>query len=272
MGAGAGRRVGVGEGADREEGGRPGHRERAVEVAVDLRVGAGEVEREPLALDRRRDPQHESALAPPRELVLEHVLGPVGAVGERGERGAGAALGVGEDGRHARAQAVAAVALGQLGEPPLAEPVRGRLGAQVGEPLVRRAHPRGEPLEQRRARRAVGGITTPSSSSVRETAGMPPGVGPPTSAWWARLAAKPISSPATKTGEIRVMSGRWVPPRNGSLRIQASPGSCSSPSTAATAAGIEPRWTGMCSACITSSPAASNSAVEQSWRSLMLAE
>ena len=32
-----GRRVGVGEDADGEEGGRPGHRERAVEVALDLR-------------------------------------------------------------------------------------------------------------------------------------------------------------------------------------------------------------------------------------------
>ena len=31
---------------------------------------------------------------------------------------------------------------------------------------------------------------------------MPAGVGPPTSAWWARQAAKPSSSPPTKTGEI----------------------------------------------------------------------
>ena len=59
----------------------------------------------------------------------------------------------------------------------------------------------------------VGGITTPSSSRVLESAGMLPGVGPPTSAWWARQAANPVSAPRTKTGEIRVMSGRWVPPR-----------------------------------------------------------
>src|SRR3954470_13542142 len=50
------------------------------------------------------------------------------------------------------------------------------------------------------------------------------------------------------------------------------PSAWSSPSTAATDAGIAPRWTGMCSACMTISPWASKSAVEQSWRSLMLAE
>ena len=59
----------------------------------------------------------------------------------------------------------------------------------------------------------VGGITSPSWSSWVELAGMPPGVGPPTSAWWARLAANPLKVPPTKIGEIRVMSGRWVPPR-----------------------------------------------------------
>ena len=53
---------------------------------------------------------------------------------------------------------------------------------------------------------------------------MLPGSRAPTSAWWARLAANPISSPSWNSGEITVMSGRWVPPRYGSLRIQASPG------------------------------------------------
>ena len=59
----------------------------------------------------------------------------------------------------------------------------------------------------------VGGMTTPSSSSVVESAGIDPGTLPPTSAWWARLAAKPIRSPSANTGEIAVMSGRCVPPR-----------------------------------------------------------
>ncbi len=39
---------------------------------------------------------------------------------------------------------------------------------------------------------------------------------------------------------------------------------------AATLAGIDPRWTGMCSACTSSSPAGVNRAAEQSARSLML--
>ena len=47
------------------------------------------------------------------------------------------------------------------------------------------------------------------------------------------------------------MSGRCVPPRYGSLRIHASPGPGRRRSTAATASGIAPRCTGMCSACIT---------------------
>ena len=68
------------------------------------------------------------------------------------------------------------------------------------------------------------------------------------------------------------MSGRCVPPANGSLRIQASPGACSSSRTDATALGMAPRCTGMCSACITIRPPASNRAVEASRRSLMLAE
>ena len=42
--------------------------------------------------------------------------------------------------------------------------------------------------------------------------------------------------------------------------------------TAATASGIAPRWTGMCSACATMRPRSSKSAVEQSRRSLMFAE
>ena len=42
--------------------------------------------------------------------------------------------------------------------------------------------------------------------------------------------------------------------------------------TAATASGIAPRWTGMCSACAIIRPRSSNRAVEQSRRSLMFAE
>ncbi len=148
-----------------------------------------------------------------RRVVLEHVLGPVDAVGQGGQRGAGAALGVGEDLRHPGPQQLGAVALGELGEAQLADPVGGLLGAQVGEALVRRAHLAGQPLELGGAWRGSAGSRRPRRRGVLEKAGMLPGVGPPTSAWWAREAAKPNSSPAMKTGETRVMSGRWVPPR-----------------------------------------------------------
>jgi hypothetical protein len=57
-----------------------------------------------------------------------------------------------------------------------------------------------------------GAMTTPSSSSVVESDGIEPGTRPPTSAWWARAAAKPSSSPSWKTGVTTVMSGRCVPP------------------------------------------------------------
>jgi hypothetical protein len=102
---------------------------------------------------------------------------------------------------------VAPVPSGELAEAPSADPVGGFLRAQVGKPLLREAHPPSEVTQD------VGGITTPSSSKRVELAGMLPGVGPPTSAWCALQAAKPIGSSSTKTGEIRVMSGRWVPPR-----------------------------------------------------------
>ncbi len=127
-----------------------------------------------------------------------------------------------------------------------------------------------------------GEMTTPSSSRLWLSAGIEPGTRAPTSAWWARLAAKPIRHPpappvppgsaGANTGVMTVMSGRWVPPANGSLRIHETPGACCSPSTAATAAGIAPRCTGMCSACITICPSASNRAVEASRRSLMFDE
>ncbi len=90
---------------------------------------------------------------------------------------------------------------------------------------------------------------------------------PPTSAWCARDTAKPAS-----VRETSVMSGRWVPPVNGSLTAKTSPGAGSRAITAATASGIAPRCTGMCSAWAIIRPPASKSAVEQSRRSLMFDE
>ena len=90
----------------------------------------------------------------------------------------------------------------------------------------------------------VGGMTTPSSASVRESAGMLPGSLPPTSAWWARVTAKPSVGARDErdVGEVRAAGEGVVEDRRrrrGRGRARA---------TAATASGIAPRCTGMCSA------------------------
>src|SRR5579862_2735452 len=54
--------------------------------------------------------------------------------------------------------------------------------------------------------------------------------------------------------------------------MQTSPSASPRDMAAATASGIAPRCTGMCSACAIIRPRSSNSAVEQSRRSLMFAE
>ena len=101
---------------------------------------------------------------------------------------------------------------------------------------------------------------------------MEPGRIPPTSEWCARVTAYPTRASPIDTGEISVTSGRCVPPEYGSLITNTSPGAGSRDITAATASGMAPRCTGMCSACATITPFASNSAVEQSRRSLMFEE
>ena len=112
----------------------------------------------------------------------------------------------------------------------------------------------------------------PSCQRSLDPAGIDPGDIPPMSEWCARVTAYPTIAPSMSTGLTSVMSGRCVPPAYGSLRIQTSPGRASPDITAATDSGIAPRCTGMCSACAIIRPAASNSAAEQSRRSLMFEE
>ena len=59
----------------------------------------------------------------------------------------------------------------------------------------------------------TGGMRMPSWNTSVDS-GIEPGVMPPTSAWWARLAAKNDGrrSPPVKMGVTSVMSGRCVPP------------------------------------------------------------
>ena len=95
----------------------------------------------------------------------------------------------------------------------------------------------------------------PRRRGVREKAGMPPGVGPPTSAWWARLAAKPSSrSAGIENRRDQRDVGEVGAALEGVVDDPQVPGRCSRARIASTAAGIEPRCTGMCSACMTSSP------------------
>ena len=208
----------------------------------------------------------------PSAVGLEHVLGAVAAVGQRGEGGAGAALGVGEDLAHPGAQRLRPRALGAARPRRQgADPVRRLLGAEVGEALARVAHLRRQPLQRlrggagRRDHHALlveaageGGHRRPASGRRRRHGGR----------GRRRSRQLAIDEDGGDEGDVGQVGAAAV----GVVEDPVAPGCCSSPSTAATASGIEPRWTGMCSACITSSPAASKSAVEQSWRSLMLAE
>src|SRR2546422_5200593 len=76
-------------------------------------------------------------------------------------------------------------------------------------------------------------------------------------------------------GFTRVMSGRCDPPRYGSFTITWSPSPRLPPISSRSTSiviGIEPRWTGMCSACATIRPSASKSAQLASIRSLMFGE
>ena len=91
------------------------------------------------------------------------------------------------------------------------------------------------------------------------------------------LAAKKLKAPSQKIGVTTVMSGAWVPPaRYGSLHMKASPSAMSvrpySRNVASTPPASEPRCIGMCAAWAMSRPRASNSATEQSLRSLMFGE
>src|SRR3989454_1657169 len=126
-----------------------------------------------------------------------------------------------------------------------------------------------------RERNFVGEMTRPSSSRTTESAGIEPGAEPPTSAWWALLTAYPRREPRWKIGFTRVMAGRWDPPRYGSFTITWSPSARPPPISSrrtSIVTGIDPRWTGMCSACATMRPSASNKAQLASIRSLMFGE
>ena len=108
--------------------------------------------------------------------------------------------------------------------------------------------------------------TAPSSDRRVDLGGMLPGVMPPTSAWWPRLATKNMSSSPSKTGVITVKSGRCDPPAScGWLETSTSPSrSPSRPgcdqwdSWKATADCMAPRCTGRWGALATRPPSGPN--------------
>ena len=174
--------------------------------------------------------------------------------GERGEAGAHAPLGVVDRLGHRGLQAAAGV---QLAQPLDARAVGGELGAQVGAALARagasaRRAPRSPPrraaaARSRRPRRRAWSSRRASSraSGRRRRRG---GRG-----WRRSRAASPSAAKAGRdhrdVGQVGA-AAVGVVEHPGRRRARAS-----SPTTASTAAGIAPRCTGMCSACITIRPA-----------------
>ena len=161
----------------------------------------------------------------------------------------------------------------ELGDAEHADAIRGELGAQVRAALLGLAHAADDLLEgllgegTRRdddallleacgCRRA----SSPGSARRRRRGGR----------GWPRSRAGPRR--VAKAGVMTVMSGRWVPPAKGSLRIQETPGRCSS-STPPPPRRASRRGGRGCARPASPSPAsASNSAVEASRRSLMFEE
>ena len=128
------------------------------------------------------------------------------AVRQARERRPHDALRVGVQLVHRGDDPVAPSPLAELADAPLGEPVRGQLGAEVAAALLGVSHLRdevGEDVVVEPGRRD-------HDSLVGERArarGHAPGLAPPTSAWCARVTAKP-----TSVRETSVTSGRCVPP------------------------------------------------------------
>ena len=176
-GARAGGSVRVGDHPQGEVAGGQRHGQRAVEVAVVLVGAAGEVQLELVARARSRVTRSSRSPSAASSTSVRHAL----AVLDLRQLRARAPLGIVEGLGHARAQRVGTHPFGQRREPLAAGSVGGQLSAQVRLALARAAHLARQVVEKvtvercRRATRRVGGITTPSSSSVRESAGMLPG-------------------------------------------------------------------------------------------------
>ena len=130
--AGIHRDGGIGGGDDREQRDRLGGRAGGVDRALGLRVGAGKIEREPVAaLARRYLDAH--GLGAVGAVVIEQRLRVVLAVGPAGELAAHPRRRAREQACHGGLQGVGAVLVAERGEPLGAEPRAADLAAQVAD-------------------------------------------------------------------------------------------------------------------------------------------
>ena len=198
--------------------------------------------------------------------AFEHVARLEAAVGQARERRPHDPLRVGVQLVHRRDDPVAPSPLAELADAPLGEAVRGELGAEVAAALVGVPHLRDERVED--------AVVEPGrrdhDALVRERAragGHAPGL---------RAADVGVVGASDREADRGARDERHVgevrPAGVGVVEDEDVVGRGSCSMTAATASGIAPRWTGMCSACAIMRPRSSKSAVEQSRRSLMLAE
>ena len=130
----------------------------------------------------------------------------------------------------------------QRGAAMLGEPVRRELGAKIAAALVRVAELVATTLDRAVVEQRRGITCLPRRGSSRTRASSSP----------ARASDVGVMRTTDRVSDggsrDSVMSGRCVPPVYGSLRTQTSRSRLACPMTAATASGIAPRCTGMCSA------------------------
>ena len=275
--------VGSSDGAQRELDRAHGHRFDRMDVARTLRAGAGEVDdaaRRRCAVTAHDDRHRRSAApgaVPAESRTSSNAHGPVRSPNAATMRGAHAALAVveqlGETARRRRSRARSTSSRRRAAPRP-----GSRRAARRGHRDVRPVcGTRRRTARRARRSRAKGRRRIPSSSMVVASGGIEPGAMPPTSAWCARFATHPTSRrpSAAKHGDTQrhVVEVRAAGERVVDDHLVTGPGAAARrderrlPPRAE--AGIEPRCTGMCSACTSSSPSAVNSAAEQSARSLM---
>ncbi len=225
VGAGRRRDVGVGQHAHREQARRARDRQRAVEVALVLsarcrrsRASAARPRTSPSDA-ARRSPSGASSTSS----AFAHAVGraPPGtrACAARSSRAP-------RPSPRAAARAPSRAASSASRSAPM------RLAASCARRSARRssrlAHARDELARSSPRRAGAARSPRPPRPGVRLSAGIEPGTSPAHIGVVGAAGREADQLRSTRTpGVITVMSGRWVPPANGSLRTHETPGACS---------------------------------------------